>query len=175
MNEQQAEKYVSIRDAYETDPRWIDADKVRRDPESSPEDFQWAVRRCASLEEYTRRSAEQARIGGRSDPTLKPCGSGLWSAVRTPTPAGCRHSEEIEMQNWSNLTDDQKLAHRQLVRQLEAQSNTASQRERDSAKWLGENQPYRSVSVERSEHAELERKAEAAHQAHIEALRRYSA
>jgi hypothetical protein len=64
MNTQQTEKYNAIRESYKSDPRWIEADAVRKDPKAEPEDYAWAVARCSTLEESSRRSAEQARIGG---------------------------------------------------------------------------------------------------------------
>jgi hypothetical protein len=64
MNTQQAAKYIEIRDGFKTDSRWIEANAVRENPEAEPEDYAWAAARCAALEESSRRSAEQARIGG---------------------------------------------------------------------------------------------------------------
>jgi hypothetical protein len=64
MNTQQTQKYNEIRFGFKSDPRWIEADEVRKDPKVAPEDYAWAVARCSTLEESSRRSAEQARIGG---------------------------------------------------------------------------------------------------------------
>jgi hypothetical protein len=63
MNTQQTEKYNAIRIGFRLDPRWIAANEVIQDPKTE-EDYAWAVARCAALEEASRRSAEQARIGG---------------------------------------------------------------------------------------------------------------
>jgi hypothetical protein len=64
MNTQQTQKYNEIRFGFQSDERWIAADAVRKDPKAEPEDYAWAVARCSTLEESSRRSAEQARIGG---------------------------------------------------------------------------------------------------------------
>jgi hypothetical protein len=58
------QKYKEIRDSFKSDPRWIAADAVRKDPKAEAEDYAWAMARCSTLEESARRSAEQARIGG---------------------------------------------------------------------------------------------------------------
>jgi len=64
MNEQQHTQYLSIREGYKTEPRWIAARAVMADPEADAEECRFAAAEAAKYERYAAKSAESARIGG---------------------------------------------------------------------------------------------------------------
>ena len=64
MNAQQHTQYLSLREGYKTDPRWIAAQAVMADPSANAEEYAFAAAEAEKYERYAVKSAEAARIGG---------------------------------------------------------------------------------------------------------------
>jgi hypothetical protein len=64
MNAQQHTQYLSLREGYKTEPRWLAAQAVMADPAADAEEYSFAAAEAAKYQRYAAKSAEAARIGG---------------------------------------------------------------------------------------------------------------
>jgi len=64
MNAQQHTQYLTIKNNYKTEPRWLAAQAVMADPSTEAEEYASALAECSKYERYAAKAAESARIGG---------------------------------------------------------------------------------------------------------------